>query len=348
MKRSSLKRSSYIRGRKGKGRFSFSLFATRATWKTRYRNTDGQLREYEILIDRDQKETYEDSFLVDAPQTDTGTIVQLDGIFGLSERNLHAADFLDFLAQEFGWFLFLNKDQGFQITINGVALHYKHLIAQNETVTWVITDEFDNPYTFRVNFIYWKENIGDRYYYYFLNSDRIEVAKELTSFNNNAIQFHHSVYIESAFFNAYGQESMTMSKEENLFSPLQQHLVFKKLMYELRGLLERKQKKYVREHVAQNMLNGINEKKILPRYDERASDQRRKNIILDILRELCIAEPKVFTTMKDDYLKAYIGFIDLLLQTDKRQDILSVIEQTLPLGDFERENISQILKRDNQ
>ncbi|TDS12319.1 ATP-binding protein [Sphingobacterium paludis] len=344
MKRSTLKRSSYIRGRKGKGRFSFSLFATRATWKTRYRAADGNLREYEILIDRDQKETYEDSFLVDAPPTGTGTSVQLDGIFGLTERNLDAADFLDFLAQEFGWFLFLNKDQGFQITLNGVALHYNHLIAENETVAWTITDEFDHPYTFQVNFIYWKENIGDRYYYYFLNSEKIEVAKELTSFNNNAIQFHHSVYVESSFFNAYGQESMAMSKDENLFSPLQQHVVFKKLMLELRNLLERKQKKYVREHVSENILQGINKKKILPDFDNSSADQKRKNIILNILRELCIAEPKVFTTMKDDYLKAYIGFIDLLLQTDKRQSILSVIEQTLPLGEFERENISQILQ----
>ncbi|MFD2969612.1 ATP-binding protein [Sphingobacterium bambusae] len=343
MKRSSLKRSSYIRGRKGKGRFSFSLFATRATWTTRYRNIDQQISEYEIIIDRHQKESYEDSFLIDSSQAQTGTTVKLEGIFGLSEQQLMASEFADFLAQEFGWFLFLNREQDFQISINGAPLAYKQLIRENEIINWTIADEDDNTYHFRIDFIRWKENIGDRYYYYFLNNKKMEVAKELTSFNNNAIHFHHSVYIESAFFNGFEQIAIANSAEDNLFSGLQQHMVFKKLMNELRNLLERKQKKFVQEHVTDEMIARITHANVLPKYAENEQDQRRKHKILSLLKALCTAEPKVFTSMKSDYLKAYLGFIDLLLQSDQRNAVLNVIQQTLPLGEKEQEEITQIL-----
>ncbi len=343
MKRSSLKRSSYTRGRKGKGRFSFSLFATRATWTTRYRNNHDRISEYEIIIDRHQKESYEDSFLIDSPQPQTGTMVKLEGIFGLSEQQLMAPEFLDFLAQEFGWFLFLNREQSFQITINGAPLAYKQLIRENEIINWTIADEDDNTYHFRIDFIRWKENIGDRYYYYFLNHKKMEVAKELTSFNNNAIHFHHSVYVESPFFNNFEEIAVANSGEENLFSPLQQHMVFKKLMIELRNFLERKQKKFVHEHVTDEMIAKITNLNLLPKYGENEQDQRRKGKIVSLLKTLCAAEPKVFTSMKSDYLKAYLGFIDLLLQTDKSSGVLDVIRQTLPLGEKDQEEITQIL-----
>lgn len=343
IKRNSLKRSSYTRGRKGKGRFSFSLFAGRATWKTRYRADDGLIREYDIIIDRHQKETYEDSFQIDATHADTGTIVLLEGIFGLDAYYLESSEFNDFLAQEFGWFLFLNKDQHFEITINGAPLLYQHLIEENDTVKWDIAVDTDQAYTFKVNFIRWNDNIGDRYFYYFLNAQKMEIAKELTSFNNNALDFHHSVYVESPFFNAFDQEDVEISRESNLFSSLQQHVVFKKLNSELRSLLDRKQNKFVREHVAENILKGIQDKNILPHYTSENIDLERKQLMLDILRELCIAEPKIFASMKADYLKAYLGFIDLLLQTEKRTEILGVIQQTMPLGENERLRINQIL-----
>ncbi len=342
IKRSSLKRSSYTRGRKGKGRFSFSLFATRATWQTKYLENE-IVQEYQIIIDRDQKESYEDSFRIPTPGASTGTTIILEGIFGLTESYLTSEDFLDFLAQEFGWFLFLNKEQNYQIKINGTPISYKHLILENETVLWRLEDNEQKEYKFKVNFIRWKKNIGDRYYYYFLNSQKLEVAKELTSFNNNALDFHHSIYIESSFFNLFQQESLEISRENNLFNDLQQHVILKKLNADLRIFLDRKQKKYVREQVADTVIASIQHKYILPRYSTEIEDQRRKVQIINLLRELCIAQPKVFTSMKTDYLKAYIGFIDLLLQTDKRSEILWVIEQTIPLEDEEKMTLSNIL-----
>ncbi|MFD1772190.1 ATP-binding protein [Sphingobacterium suaedae] len=342
MKRTTLKRSSYTRGRKGKGRFSFSLFSTRATWNTRYREGD-TVFEYDIIIDRHQKESYEESYRITAPQQQTGTSVLLEGIFGLQAYALESKDFLDFLALEFGWFLLLNKDQGYQLNINGQALPYDHLILENETVRWNVTTAPDTSERFKVTFIRWKETIGDRYYYYFLNTHQEEVAKELTSFNNNGIDFHHSVFVESAFFNTFETEPLVFDEQENLFSGLRQHIVFKKLSAELRALLERKQKKYVREHVVEEMIAQIQRKQLLPKYEEKESDYLRKQQLINLLKELCISEPKLFTNMKPDYLKAYLGLIDLLLQTDKRVEVLSIIDHTLHLDETEKSNILRLL-----
>src|SRR5690606_40701329 len=83
--------------------------------------------------------------------------------------------------------------------------------------------------------------------YYFLNSHKVEVAKLLSSFINNAIEFHHSLYVKSVFFNGFEQSDMMLSNEGNLFSEKEQQVVYRKLLTELRDMLDRKQKKYVRE-----------------------------------------------------------------------------------------------------
>lgn len=49
-KRQTYQRTSEVRGKKGKGRFSFQNFAYNAEWKTRYINGDGKLMQYVIRI----------------------------------------------------------------------------------------------------------------------------------------------------------------------------------------------------------------------------------------------------------------------------------------------------------
>ena len=76
--------------------------------------------------------------------------------------------------------------------MNGNAIDYEYLIAESETINETISD-----YDFEISYIRWEKNIGDKFYYYYLKSDKFELGKELTSFNNNAINFFHSLYIVS-------------------------------------------------------------------------------------------------------------------------------------------------------
>ncbi|WP_312482846.1 ATP-binding protein, partial [Sphingobacterium multivorum] len=291
IKKNSLKRSSYTRGKKGKGRFSFSLFATRAIWDTVFQENE-YFSSYRIQIDRESKEQYDisESRLVESKNT--GTQVTLEGVFGLNATFFESDDFNNFLAQEFGWFLYLNKDRNYAIRVNGKLLAYDHLIEETDQLSWTgYSPDRDTSYHFTINYIRWNQQIGDRYYYYFLNSDKKEIAKVLSSFNNNAINFHHSVYVESTFFDHFEQQDILLSTEDNLFSGKAKQVIYRNLHAELRDLLDRKQKKYVLEHAVAVKLTDLERKGLLPEYSSSEQDKKRKNLLLALIQELFIVDP---------------------------------------------------------
>lgn len=343
LKKTQVKRTSYTRGKKGKGRFSFSLFATRATWNTVVA-IGNELMQYKLIIDREAKETYDSTEPQPSDIDHTGTTVVLEGVFGLNAFTLDGDEFLDFLAQEFGWFLHLNKDMGYNIKINGKPISYQQLIQETDETSFTVYSPEENSFVFKVNYIRWKYPIGDRYYYYFMDSHKMEVAKMLSSFNNNAIDFHHSVYVESAFFNGFEQSDITLSSEGNLFSEKEHLVVYRKLLKELRDMLDRKQKKYVREQAVDIKLQELVQKDLLPRYSSSDADKQRKVTLLQLIQELYIADPRAFVGIKADLIRTYMGFLDLLLQTDRKAEILPIVEQAIPLSDKERERIRKILK----
>ncbi|MDF2516286.1 MAG: ATP-binding protein [Sphingobacterium sp.] len=343
VKKNSIKRSSYTRGKKGKGRFSFSLFATRAIWNTIVKE-EGVLKTYRIQIDRDSKEQYDvsESILVENQQT--GTRVRLEGVFGLNSSHLESKEFIDFMAQEFGWFLYLNRDLGYIIRINGAPLIYDHLIQETDHLSWTLySPEGDSSYTFQVNYIRWNQQIGDRYYYYLRNSEKREVAKVLSSFNNNAIDFHHSVYVTSNFFDTFEQEDISISTDVNLFTGKEKQVVYRNLLAELRDFLDRKQKKYIRENAVAVKLSELEKKGFLPHYGQTENDRKRKEILLALIQEIYIIDPRIFFGVKTDLIRTYLGFLDLLLQTEKSAEILPILEKAVSLSDKERSRIKQIL-----
>ena len=342
LKKGQPKRTSYTRGKKGKGRFAFSLFATRATWYTVVAAGDS-LVQYKLVIDRDAKEEYDNSEPQPSTALNTGTTVVLEGVFGLNAMTLLSEEFVDFLAQEFGWFLHLNKDMGYSIKINGKPISYQQLIQETDESSFTIYSPEENSFVFKVNYIRWKYPIGDRYYYYFLNSHKAEVAKLLSSFNNNAIDFHHSVYVQSSFFNGFEMSDMMLSGEGNLFSEKEQQVVYRKLVIELRDMLERKQKKYVRDQAVDIKLQELVQKDLLPHYSSSDVDKQRKVTLLQLVQELYIADPRAFVGVKADLIRTYLGFLDLLLQTDRKNEILPIVERAIPLSDKERERIVKIL-----
>lgn len=343
VKKNSIRRSSYTRGKKGKGRFSFSLFATRAIWNTIVKE-EGVLKTYRIQIDRDSKEQYDVSESTRIENQNTGTQVRLEGVFGLNSSYLGSKEFIDFMAQEFGWFLYLNRDLDYTIRINGAILIYDHLIQETDLLSWTLySPEEGHSYTFHVNYIRWNQQIGDRYYYYLRNSDKREIAKVLSSFNNNAIDFHHSVYVTSDFFDTFEQEDISISTDVNLFTGKEKQVVYRNLLAELRDFLDRKQKKYVRENAVAVKLSELEKKGFLPGYGQTDNDKKRKKTLLALLQEIYIIDPRIFFGVKTDLIRTYLGFLDLLLQTEKSTDILTILEKTIPFSDKERSRIKQIL-----
>jgi len=347
VKKNSIKRSSYTRGKKGKGRFSFSLFATRAIWNTIVKEEEN-LKAYRIQIDRDSKEQYDVSESIPVENQPTGTRVRLEGDFALNSSYFESNEFMDFMAQEFGWFLYLNRDLGYTVRINGTMLLYDHLIQEADLLSWTLYSPDGNlSYSFHINYIRWSRQIGDRYYYYLRNSEKREIAKVLSSFNNNAINFHHSVYVTSDFFDAFEQEDISISTDINLFTGKEKQVIYRNLLAELRDFLDRKQKKYVRENAVATKLSELEKKGFLPTYDQNDKDKKRKEILLALVQEIYIIEPRIFFGVKTDLIRTYLGFIDLLLQTEKSADVLHIVEKAISLTDKERSRIKQLLAMAN-
>jgi len=343
LKRNSFQRSSYNRGKKGKGRYSFATLAGKATWHTIYQ-TEGKLLEYDIVISSSKKDEYEDKNKKISKSENTGTDVILENLIEVTAYSFQSQDFKNYLAKEFGWFLFLNKDSNYSLEINGEPIEYEFLIAEHEKKIITIKDGEQNKHDFTVNYLRWHDSIGDKYYYYFLNQEKREIAKKLTSFNNNAIDFHHSVFIESEFFNSF-DITVDQSTEEDLFSSNKTNKVFKAIMDELYEFLSRKQKDYIRGNAAEELVVKYENKGVFPKFAKNKYDLERKKDLITVVKELYCVQPKVFKGLKVEQQKTFLGFLNLLLDTDERENILEIIEGIVQLSSEERTELVSVLRK---
>ena len=158
VKNSSFQRSSYTHGNKGKGRFSFAAFAGKAIWSTIYKDKEsGKLLQYDITITKNKKDVYKDDNKIISSNLLTGTTVTFLDLFDLSAYSLQNEEFKGFLAKEFGWFLYLNKDLDYSLKINNTAIDFYYLVAESEILEFKIQDLDNNINQFKVTYIRWAE-----------------------------------------------------------------------------------------------------------------------------------------------------------------------------------------------
>jgi len=343
VKRNSFQRSSYNRGKKGKGRYSFATFANFAKWHTIYQNGN-KLLEYDIIIRKNNKDEYEDINKKVSKTKETGTNVILEDLFDVNGYSFSSSEFRDYLAKEFGWFLFLNRESNFSLEINGEPIEYEYLIAENDEKTLKISDNEGYDHDFLITYLRWSDSIGDKYYYYFLNQEKREVAKKLTSYNNNAIDFHHSVFVESSFFNSF-DISVDQSEELNLFSETKNNKLFKSLMDELNEFLFLKQKAFIRGNAAENLVLKMESSGVFPKFANNKYDQERKKDLISVVKEIYCVQPKIFKGLKSEQEITFLGFLNLLLDTDERENILGIIEGIVKLTSEERIELVNVLKK---
>lgn len=344
VKSNSFQRSSYSHGNKGKGRFSFSAFAGKAIWHTVYMDTTKKkLLEYDIIITKNKKQIYKDENKKISSKKHTGTEVVLYDLFDLSAYSFENDEFKDFLAKEFGWFLFLNKDLDFSLKINDFQIEYKNLIAESEIIEYPIKGVDRDITRFKVTYIRWTEKIGDKCYFYLLNSDKREVAKELTSFNNNAIGFHHSIYVESNFFDSFNPKDPEQSA--NLFENTKADPIYKTLMNRLQELVKEKQKFFLKGEAADKLILKYEREGIFPKFKNNRYDQERRNDLVGIVKSIYCIEPKIFQGLNKEQQKVSIGLINLLLDTDERDNVIELIGGIVNMSSEEREELSNLLRK---
>lgn len=335
--------SSQVKGKKGKGRYSFNCFASKADWVTVYKDKESHYIRHKITIKKGDNQNYDDNEQETKPSSvkKTGTTVSFSDI-NLPSDFFDSEVFLDYLKKEFAVFLFLNKAQFKEILINGEKFDYEDVIEDSDNK--VIQIEGDRTtFYFNVTYIRWKEKMKENYSMYFLDSSQTEKFERTTTFNNKDTKFHHSLYISSDYFNHFVDDA---TGEKNLFgtdntSPKDK--VFKTLVKKLKCFLEEKQKKYVAEVASKKLLEKYQSKGIIRQpqndYDKILVEDLKKTI-----SAMYEVQPKIFTNLQDDQAKTLVGVVELLLQTDKREDLISIMESVVKLSDDERHNLASVLK----
>lgn len=338
------KSSSALRGNRGKGRFSFVAFAGAARWNTVFHDAKSkQLLEYTIDIHQSSKNKYNIDNKKVSQKPETGTSVTFTELACVTAWSFAKPDFTIYLAKEFAWFLLLNKEKNYRISINGIPVSYEQIIAETDSVDFVAKKD-EKPYRFRITFIRWAEKIGDKFYFYFLNSEQNEVFKDLTSFNNNAIGFNHSVYIESSLFDNFNphdkEQSLTLDGSATRSSP-----AFKALTMRLQKLLREKQKSFVTDQVAVQLIAGYEKSGVIPAFKNNKYDQARKQDLINVVKAIYCIEPKLFQGLNKEQQKISIGLINVLLEKDERDTILELIGQIVSMNATERNELSDLLKK---
>ncbi len=336
-KEQSFSETGFVKGKKGKGRYSFTNFCYRAKWNTTFGKED-KLLNYTIEIEKSDSVNYAVSEEKTIKKGDgTGTKVSFEEFFNLTGDLLESDDFQQFLAQEFGWFLYLNKDKNYKLVVNGDEVKYQSIIAD--------TDSFDLPIgknDFQITYIRWSKKIGEKYFYYFLNSKKLEVDRKHTSYNNKAIGFHHSLYVESEYFNDFEEtkeDIPTLGFFQN-----QTDDTFKALISHLNLFLEEKEKHFIKENKADELIYKFNKDGVFPKFKSNAYEKLRKQDLENVVKEIYCVEPKIFLKLNKTQSKTLVGFLNLLLDSEERENILTILESVTKLDEDERKELAETLK----
>ncbi len=345
IKRNSYQRSSYTKGKKGKGRFSFIALAYDAKWQTTFLDqATSKYCTYDITISANNKDVYKNDNQISSDKGATGTTLTLTNLHGVTGFSFQAVDFIKYLENEFGWFLLLNKKNNYKLSINGEPIEYQRIVADSEEIPMFITDADGTKHKFEITYVRWMEKIGDKYYYYFLNDDKREVSKSLTSFNNNAINFYHSLYVESTFFNNF-IHSDSVEPATRIFGSNNVGHVYKTLYKELQKIVAEKQKLFIRGNAADELIERFERTGAIPYFSDNKYEQAKKKDLIEVVKEIYCIQPKIFKGLNETQERTSIGFINLLLDTDERENILSILEGIVNISKEERENLAILLQK---
>lgn len=329
---------------KGKGRFSCYSFAKEAVWETVvYRGKEKIY--YKIKINDENKNEYDlsDPVLVD-DTTSTGTIVTISGIHDLLQENLDIVELEETFLRTFAWYLYLNKNKKISLSLNGKEINFERYIDSDASVTEKI--EIGGN-VFFVTLIVWMEKIKENFCAYYLDANGELCGKDTTTFNRNTINFNHSVYVKSSFF--AGKENVSLSITPGTLDGQIQiekndRLILRALKKEIQYLISRQMDCYMTGQ-ADKAVSKMIERKSFPTFNDDFYDQMRKRDLVQVTKAIYCVAPRVFHKLKDIQEKSLLGMLNLLLNTDERENVLSIIEGIVELTPTQRQDFAVVLKR---
>lgn len=328
---------------KGKGRFSFATFSSLAKWATVYKK-DKELYKYTITIDENSKNKFEyDDEVVKSDEKTTGTTVTFYNIKNLLPEEIYFESLEDDLLKEFSWFLYLNKSKNYKLSVNDQKVDYTKYI---NTVLSKNINQNINGFDFEINIVVWEEKIKERFCNYYYDSNGIIKGIETTSFNRNTLDFNHSVYVKSVFFDHRDDVSLVNTEQQ---MTIDEQEIDNAVLKELKKCIQNNISEIIKEYMIQKadkaVEDMVNVKKTFPHFSDDPYDQLRKNDLINVTKQIYCVEPKIFYKLKAVQEKSLLGFLNLLLVSEERENILTIIEQIVDLSVEQRKEFSHLLKK---
>jgi hypothetical protein len=329
--------TSLMHGKNGVGRLTFFTFAHLAEWETTYQG-ENTLESGKIFIDQSTLKSYQPEKSLVAFSETTGTKVTFKNV------QLSVSDMLitiiPFLVSEFCWFLELNQARNYKILVNNVPLDYATNVVDRDDAIEIIYEK--NNTLFTGKFIQWKLPLHKELSkYYFLNSDGVEVYKDFTTLNKKGDEFFHSVYIQSNFFDNFNAGIEVADNQSLLFGKAKSSPEYKFLIRTINEYVRAKRKPYLRIFAAK-LVEKYEQDGILPHYATEWEEKYKKPQLEETLIGLYEAEPKLFTNLNVDQKKTFVRFLDLILDSNERENIFPILDEIIDLEPEEREDLAKL------
>ncbi|MBS1744935.1 MAG: ATP-binding protein [Bacteroidetes bacterium] len=336
---SSPKHTSIMHGKNGVGRLTFFTFAQNAKWTTTYKEKD-ELVSGSIQINIDGLNTFQPTIFENPIQTQTGTEVSFFNIT-ISKEDLENS-IIPFLICEFCWFLELNKAKNYSIIINGEPLDFTQNILDFQDDIEIVYEPSNTA--FKVKYIQWQASLHKEFSkYYFLNGNEIEVYKDYTTLNKKGDEFFHSVFIRSDFFNDFDFNSNEDEIQSKLFGKVKSSPEYKFLIKEVNKILREKRKPFLRIY-ASRLVEKYEQDGIMPIYENEWEEKYKKPQLEETIIGLYEAQPKLFAALNIDQKKTFVRLLDLLLDSNERENIFKIINEVVELEPEEREDLANLFK----
>jgi hypothetical protein len=321
-------------GKNGIGRLTFHRFCTEAEWVTTY-NTDHDRHQYSIIIKSDSLDTYT---MTDLRSTEEEQGTQV--VCRVLNQDVSVSSLIKYLSREFGWFLELNCERGFSLTVDGEVLNYQENISEIDRFRLVYTQ---SNIEYELKFVRWNERLNNEYSrFYFINSDNHEVFKQATSLNNKGDSFYHSVYIKSSLFNNFDYQLID-ENQATITDWSKASEEFKYLMDQVNKYLRDKRRPLLKEN-SEHLIQDFVKVNAFPRYSNSSWDLVRRQELEDFVKELYLVEPRIFAKLNVEQKKTFVHFLDLIMDVGEQDRLFSIISEIIVLEPDERQELADVLK----
>lgn len=338
---------SLLHGKNGVGRLTFFTFANIATWNTTYKR-GRNFYQYNIEIRSSDLQNYlgehTEKTEIQNP-TSTGTSVTFEGVRELSAGNMEG-EVKQYLLREFCWFLELFKERNFTITINSELLDHNVLV---EDLQKEIIIHKESSAKFDVSYIQWKQKLNKEYSrYYLIDTNGDERWKSTTLLNNKGDKFYHSVYIKSSYFDNFiydekeDDTKQALRNECNKFNN-QHDDEFKYLLTEFNDYLRRMRSPHLQK-IADDLVERYEKEKILPEV-KNEWELPRANELKQLIKGVFQIQPKIFgESTSSEQKKTFVHLLNALLDSDRRNQIYSIIDSVVRLDPIEQDRLAELLR----